>query len=328
MKNQPLVSVVMATYNRAYIINKAINSVKQQTYKNWELVIVDDRSTDDTKKLIESYAKKDNRIKYIVNNHNKGCGGARNCGILHAKGKYVAFLDSDDEWTKNHLSESVEVLKKKTVDICFSYWYEQSNGRSIPRYTGVVEKLARLTNPIIDGSSLYFINKNICENMILNWSFFYHINTAVVRKKLIKTVGLMYEDLYGAEDIEFLFRLLLRSDRFGIVRNFHYIWHEGKDNCVHSHERSIDKFNSLKLLRIKVLKLMRKNIKDSDKIINKKRCCNIINRQIALVFYDIGWRNKDVNRKRALYYYVLSNIYAFDLTTAKAILLLFKKFLS
>lgn len=102
MYDKPLVSVIIPTFNREKVLPKTIDSVINQTYENWELLIVYDKSTDDTKKVVMDYAKKDNRIKYLLNNGNKGPGAARNFGINNCNGKYIAFLDSDDQWLKNH----------------------------------------------------------------------------------------------------------------------------------------------------------------------------------------------------------------------------------
>ena len=131
MGTNPGVSIIIPTYNRGNLLQGAISSILNQTYKNWELIIVDDRSTDNTKELVRNYMKKDKRIKYVVNEHKKGPGGARNQGIEIAKGEYIAFLDSDDEWFKHHLKDSVKVLENEPVDVCSSLWYERRNGKLI-----------------------------------------------------------------------------------------------------------------------------------------------------------------------------------------------------
>lgn len=92
------VSVVVPTYNRAYCIWKAIDSVRRQTHGNWEIIVVDDGSTDDTESVIRSRYGTDPRIRYIYQ-PNRGVSAARNTGICAATGDYVAFLDSDDMWT-------------------------------------------------------------------------------------------------------------------------------------------------------------------------------------------------------------------------------------
>ena len=121
MNTQILVSVVIPTYNREAFLPRAINSVMKQTYCNWELLVVDDGSKDGSKRLIEDYCKKDKKIKYILNQHKKGPSGARNHGINVAKGDYIAFLDSDDEWVNDHIEKIMnEFDKNNNVDWIFT----------------------------------------------------------------------------------------------------------------------------------------------------------------------------------------------------------------
>lgn len=104
----PLITVIIPTFNRANIIERTIESVRQQTFRDWECLVVDDHSTDNTKELIEQFHIQDCRIKYIVNEDTKGANGARNTGIQHAKGIYISFLDSDDCWHQNMLEKQLE----------------------------------------------------------------------------------------------------------------------------------------------------------------------------------------------------------------------------
>ena len=92
----PLVSVIIPTYNRADFIEKAIQSVLNQTYSNFEIIVVDDGSTDSSAQIIQKLAEKDHRIRYYKLEVNSGVSIARNTGISLVRGKYIAFLDSDD----------------------------------------------------------------------------------------------------------------------------------------------------------------------------------------------------------------------------------------
>ena len=104
-RNSPRVSVVIPTYNRAAFLPGAIASVQGQTVADWELIVVDDASKDDTRVLIERVARADPRIRGIVNDHAPGPAGARNAGIARARADFVAFLDSDDLWSPDHLEQ-------------------------------------------------------------------------------------------------------------------------------------------------------------------------------------------------------------------------------
>ncbi len=114
-----LCSIIMPAYNSEKYIDEAIESVIKQTYKNWELIIVNDASTDGTEKIIKSYQKKDKRIKLISLPKNQGVANARNAAIQNAKGRYIAFLDADDYWEKEKLQEQIRFMKNK--NITFSY---------------------------------------------------------------------------------------------------------------------------------------------------------------------------------------------------------------
>ena len=104
----PFISIIIPTFNRAYVLERAINSVMEQTYKNFELIIIDDGSTDDTKILLSKSKNHKMKIYYI---ENSGVSKARNFGIQKSKGDYISFLDSDDEWLKEKLIKQVDLLE-------------------------------------------------------------------------------------------------------------------------------------------------------------------------------------------------------------------------
>ncbi|WP_158283838.1 glycosyltransferase [Halorubrum sp. PV6] len=105
----PTVSIVIPTYNRSSVLMRAIDSVLAQTYENFEIVVVDDCSTDDTVEALEEYD--DDRIRYIQHDKNQGACAARNTGIKQSNGQYVAFLDSDDEWDLTKLAKQVDCME-------------------------------------------------------------------------------------------------------------------------------------------------------------------------------------------------------------------------
>ncbi len=115
MQNEPLVSVIIPTYNRKNTILASVNSVLNQTYKNIELIVVDDCSTDDTEKTVKSID--DSRIKYIKLEKNSGACVARNKGIEVSQGQFIAFNDSDDLWLPEKINRQIDFLNKKNADI-------------------------------------------------------------------------------------------------------------------------------------------------------------------------------------------------------------------
>lgn len=114
------VSIIMPSYNAAEFIAASIQSVIDQTYSNWELLITDDCSKDDTVKIVEQYLVKDNRIKLFSTGKNSGPACARNKSLENATGKYIAFLDSDDIWVSNKLEMQINFMKEKNIAFSFS----------------------------------------------------------------------------------------------------------------------------------------------------------------------------------------------------------------
>ena len=114
-----LISIIMPAYNAAKYIEETINSVLAQSYSNWELIVIDDGSTDTTEQLVKSYCTNESRIKYIYQQNSRQ-GKARNNGIAHSSGKYIAFLDSDDLWMPEKLLVQMQELVERKVDLVFA----------------------------------------------------------------------------------------------------------------------------------------------------------------------------------------------------------------
>lgn len=113
-ENQPLISIIMASYNYSQFIERAIESVLNQTYKNWELLVVDDGSSDNSVEIIKKYSDQYKNIQLYQhkNSQNRGLAETLKLGLKKSKGKYIAFLESDDYWTTEHLSKKIEVINK------------------------------------------------------------------------------------------------------------------------------------------------------------------------------------------------------------------------
>lgn len=113
MNDEILISVIVPTFNRIKVLERCINSVLYQTYNNWELIVVDDRSTDNSFQIVQNNVKVDSRIKFFIRpiNRIKGANTCRNIGIEKAIGQYVAFLDSDDEWSNDRLENLLDFIK-------------------------------------------------------------------------------------------------------------------------------------------------------------------------------------------------------------------------
>jgi glycosyltransferase involved in cell wall biosynthesis len=169
LNKNPLFSILIPTFNREKILPIAVESVLNQTFSDFELIIVDNGSTDNTKKVIEDYS--DERIKYYWQNGSGSPANPRNTGITIAKGEWICFLDSDDSWNKNKLRVISEYISKNNhYDIICHHMNVQTvnQSRSVIRFAGATGKVSNknmilLGNPLINSATIVrneFIIKN------------------------------------------------------------------------------------------------------------------------------------------------------------------------
>ena len=157
MDNKPFFSIIITTFNRANIIERSLNSLLNQFETDWEAIIIDDGSTDNTKEKIKKYLS--NNIKYFFQN-NLGAANAKNTGIELSSGKYITFLDSDDEYKENHL-----YVRKKFLEQfkCIEFLYggvEIIGNQFVPDIKNPTKKI-HLSDCVIGGS--FFIKKEIIK---------------------------------------------------------------------------------------------------------------------------------------------------------------------
>ena len=167
-----LITIIIPTYNRANLLSRAIKSVLNQTFKDFELIVVDDGSTDNTAEVIKKFQEQDKRIRYIQHDKNKGTAATRNIGIKAAKGEYIAFLDSDDEWFPEKLEKQVSLfehsLRKNLGFVSCNYleFYSES-GREVlyrvPRHKSSLKVL--LESNTLCNSSNVMIKKEVFDNV-------------------------------------------------------------------------------------------------------------------------------------------------------------------
>ncbi len=187
--NNPEVSVIIPTYNRAHLIKRAIQSVLNKTYQNFEIIVVDDGSVDNTEEVVKNFNNQ--KIRYIRYNENKGVAAARNTGIKATRGDYIAFQDSDDEWFPNKLERQMEVFKNVSPDVGVVYtgtWRIRNNERIyLPLFTGKQRE------------------GNICKELKEN--FVMPAPAAIVKKECFNRVGMFEERLPRLVDWELWLRI-------------------------------------------------------------------------------------------------------------------------
>ena len=139
----PFVSVIMPAFNAANFIAESISSVRNQSYRNWELLVIEDGSHDKTSDIVKAFQAKDSRIKLQRLPANQGAGFARNIGIKASQGDYIAFLDSDDLWKQNKLEVQVNYMIKNKISVCYSS-YELLDEDGVPKKQKI-QALKKLT---------------------------------------------------------------------------------------------------------------------------------------------------------------------------------------
>lgn len=190
-ENEIFVSVVVPTYNRAHLIGETIQSVIDQTYPNWELIIVDDGSVDNTKNVVDRFT--DNRIHYITIDHCGIFGKVRNTGMQKAKGDVIAFLDSDDLWTPDKLSFQISLLKQDP-DSRFIFGHGEQFGQ------GAIPPPPMET----------FYSGNVFIPLLVEERFALVVSSIMVRKEVMLSIGHLNENLIIGSDVDFFLRMASR----------------------------------------------------------------------------------------------------------------------
>ena len=161
-----LVSIIIPYYKKKDYIKKTINSILKQTYKKFEIIIINDEPGELSKNILSFLKKKYNRIKIINNKKNIGAGKSRNKGINIAKGKYIAFIDSDDLWKKNKLLKQIEFMRKKNIEISHTS-YEIIDDDLVTRGTRQAKLMnyKKLIKSCDIGLSTVIIKKSLIKNL-------------------------------------------------------------------------------------------------------------------------------------------------------------------
>lgn len=232
--NCSLVSVIVPTYNYAHFLSDSLGSVLLQTYNSYEIIVVDDGSTDNTKAVLNPFMQK---IKYIHLEQNRGLPTARNIGIQSAHGKYIAFLDADDLWLPEKLQTDMEYFEK-FPDVSMVY----------SRHTNIDENGVELdvkTKKRLPSGNI-FIQLFSEQNFVIS-------SSVVVRKDVFETVGLFDERLFNCQDWDMWLRIAFYFKAAGINKTLVKYRHnprslsKNRDNVLKYQKLVIDKtYNTFK----------------------------------------------------------------------------------
>lgn len=238
-----LISIVTPVYNVEKFIVETIESVLKQTYTNWELLLIDDGSTDSSPQLCKEYVLKDKRIKYF-HKQNGGQASARNLGIKNASGEYITFLDSDDLYSDDKLEQHLIDLKENPADFYYGAGYklfENKQDNKIETYNWFYGKYT--------GTKFFKILYHSCS---------VNINSVLVKKSLFDSVGLFDENpiLRGTEDLDLWLRIALNINTiYGNPKP--KVYYRIHDNGIHFQRANMligkwkiyEKFENVKLIK-------------------------------------------------------------------------------
>jgi len=201
LEPNPLVSVIVPCFNAGEYLNDSIGSLLSQTYTNWEGILVDDGSIDNTFERCKEFAKMDRRIRVFQLHNNCGPSTARNLGIHQAQGALIAFLDADDVWLEHKLEEQVKLMLTRP-DVGFCTTLEKFVQRDLSQHPDYpVRPRLRGRMPIADD--------------IISWSRSHPIDGSssgvMLRMSLLEKTGLWAEDMRCSEDVEFWYKLSIHS---------------------------------------------------------------------------------------------------------------------
>lgn len=223
LKNQPLVTVYIPTYNRIELLKRAVKSVQDQTYRNLEIIIVDDCSTDVTHEYLAQLAKEDSRVRYFLKEKNSGACVSRNIAIENATGEFVTGLDDDDYFLNNRISNFVKQIDNEAIFIF-------DNPQFLKNKQGKVEK-----------TNTFMKRRIINSNDILNYN--YVGNQIFIKTIIMREMGGFDVKLTMWQDFEFWYRILkLKNAKAKRIDGYTYVV-----DISHDYER-ISKFNYDKAL--------------------------------------------------------------------------------
>ena len=226
----PLVSVIIPSYNYSRYIAEALESIIAQTYSNWECIVIDDGSTDNTKEVVSEYIKRDARINY-VHQENRGLSAARNTGITYVTGKYIQLLDADDLIENKKLERQTEYLEEHPeVDILYGdvfFFTAINNNRP-----EIIKEVVGARSGHISGKGKHVLHALLQTNIMV-------CNSPLFRQSVLKDVTPFDENLKSKEDLDFWMRCAAAN------KHFQFMPISGTLAFVRSHRDSMHRSNYL-----------------------------------------------------------------------------------
>lgn len=285
------VSIIIPIYNTEKYLKECIDSVLNQTMSDYEIILINDGSTDNSEKIALEYSKKYSNV-YLINQENKGQGAARNIGIKESSGEYIYFLDSDDMIKQNLLATCVKKMDEEKLDIiCFGHTYlYEKNFISTSLCSDEYVNTWINEEEILDGKS--FLSREISTKRISPSTC-----RQMYRKQFIIDNKLLYIEGCFYEDVEFFIRAFMRAGRVKNLQKCLYIWRKRESSTTSS--LNIKLIKSLDFIISELFKLFRKEYMNSEnEIVTAKR---FLKHHLQMLFdKTIIWYNQSKNEEYVL----------------------------
>lgn len=276
-----LISIIIPVYNVAKYLPRCIESILNQSYKEFEAIFINDGSLDNSLEILQEYSKKDNRV-HIINKENEGSGEARNIGLKKSKGQYISFIDSDDWVHKDYLKLMYEEIERSNSDVVMcnpiKTYDDENKNKNLRTGKFNIVNLEKNPEKIVD----------ILAMPVL-WNKLYN-------KKIIMDKKIKFSKLIIGEDLEFLYRVILNSKKISKVEKNLYFYYHRADSLTK------DKFNEKKLNDIFYV------LDKIDEILTDKRSLKYFDRYKVIYILgaleyldrinDIGMRNKFLKKSK------------------------------
>lgn len=275
------VSIIIPTFNSALTLSDALDSVINQRYRDFEIIVVDDGSIDNTRKIVEGYIKKrQSTIRYFYQ-ENQGAGAARNKGIYEARGGYISFLDADDILLSHSLLIRAKFLETyPTVDLVFTDYFIKDKPNSFADNSPVLRTkqfLERFKPALVqDAGNSFTFNKSFYNRYLSFSPLPIWINTIMIRKEALKEKNLFRTDLSVGEDTEFWLRLI-KSNSAGYIDSPTAIYNTFTNNSL---TKNLEKYY---LDTLKVFFAIYNNNDDSRVVIK------LAKKKISDLYFNLGY---------------------------------------
>ncbi len=228
-----LISILIPTYNRAYLINETLNSIQRQTYTNWECIVVDDGSTDDTEEILKRYSENDLRFKYYRRPEHKikGANACRNYGFELSSGDFIKWFDSDDIMCSDFLKKQIDVLlNQPELDFCASF---------SETFVERIDNIIGYNNPNICVDNQYSLFNYIIGELV------FFTPSPLWRREFLENKNLFDETLFNAHETDFNFRRLKEGAKFKYLMEVLFLVRRGHESIDRNSENNINSYSSI-----------------------------------------------------------------------------------